>query len=240
MADDIHALAGPYVLGALATEAEREAFESHLAHCDLCAEEVGGLLATSAVLGRAVALPPPSGLRGRVLDEIVRTPQEAAGRPAKDRRRFPRPATLLAAACLVVAVASGAVAVRTQQRLDHETTRTQAIAAVLSAPDARTVTGRTPSGGMLTAVASPVRGSAVVTSSGLPALPSARTYELWAIGGRGARPAGLVRPDPGGRIAPVVASVPAGYDRIGLTVEPAGGSPQPTTTPLALLSIRRA
>jgi anti-sigma-K factor RskA len=235
MADDIHALAGPYVLGALATESERVAFEEHLTRCDLCAEEVGGLLATSAVLGRAVSQPPPPDLRGRVLDEVARSTQEPPERPVRAGRRL-RPATWLAAACLVVAVATGVVAVRAQQRLNHETTRTQAIAAVLSAPDARTVTGRTASGGTLTAVASATRHSAVVTASGLPSLPNTKTYELWAIGRPGARPAGFVRPDSG----PLVAPVPTGYDSLGLTVEPAGGSPRPTTTPLALLTIQRS
>jgi anti-sigma-K factor RskA len=238
MADDIHALAGAYALGALTTGAERDAFEAHLAQCDLCAEEVGGLLATSAVLGRAVALPPPPDLRARVLDEITRTPQERAARPAarRVRRRVTRPATLLAAACLVVAAAAGTVAVRTQQRLDHRTTESRAIAAVLSAPDARTVTGRTTAGGSLTAVTSAVRRSAVIASSGLPALPDAKTYELWTMSASGARPAGLIHAGS----APVVASVPAGSTRIGLTVEPAGGSPQPTTTPLALLAVQGA
>lgn len=235
MADDVHALAGAYVLGALTSDAERDAFEAHLGRCEMCAEEVGGLLATSAVLGRAVAQPPPPDMRARVLEQIARTPQEPAERRARVLR-FPRPATLLVAACLVVAAVAGGTAVRAQLRLDHEAASRRAIAAVLSAPDARPVTGRASAGGTITAVASPARQRAVITAAGLPSLPSARTYELWAIGAPGALPAGLIG---AGDTAPLVASVPAGYDRIGLTVEPAGGSPRPTTTPLALLTIRR-
>ncbi|GAA0318597.1 anti-sigma factor [Actinoallomurus spadix] len=233
MADDIHTLAGPYALGALTDDAEREAFEDHLAQCAFCAEEIDGLLATSAVLGRAVALPPPPDLRARVLGEIADTPQEQAAHPVRRARRLPRPATLLAAACLVVALAAGAVAVRTQQRLSQETARAQAIAAVLSAPDARTVTGRMSSGGTLTVTSSAARKSAVIAPSGLPALPSTKTYELWTMSGSGVRPAGTVQPGS----APVVTSLPAGHDRIGVTVEPAGGSPRPTTTPLAVLTL---
>jgi anti-sigma-K factor RskA len=233
MADDIHALAGAYVLGALATDTEREAFEAHLGRCDFCAAEVGGLLATSAVLGRAVALPPPPELRARVLDEVARTPQERTARHERWGRRLPRPATLLAAASLVVALAAGTVAVGTQQRLHRETARAQAIAAVLSAPDARTVTGRMSSGGTLSVTVSAARKRAVIAPSGLPAPPSGRTYELWAMSSSDAHPAGLVHPGS----PPVVTSVPAGSDRIAVTVEPAGGSPRPTTTPLAVLTL---
>jgi anti-sigma-K factor RskA len=57
------------------------------------------------------------------------------------------------------------------------------------------------------------------------------------MGARGVRPAGLVRPGSAGRIAPRVVAVPPGADRVGVTVEPAGGSPQPTTAPITVLRL---
>ncbi|MGI8335594.1 anti-sigma factor [Actinomadura scrupuli] len=276
MSDDDHALAGPYALGALADETERLAFEEHLARCEVCAEEVGGLLATSAVLGRAVALPPPAALRDRVLAEIGRVPQaprasarpapaspgqappDSAHRPARPETARPggtgparRPVRRLVrlpsgrsrlaaaglAAGLLVAVGAGAVAVRAQQRLDEVRAADRSIAAVLSAPDARTRTGAAPGGGTVTMVVSASRQRVVVASTGLLALPASKTYELWTMGASGVRPAGLLRADATGHIRPSVASVPPGADRVGMTVEPAGGSPQPTTQPIVVLTI---
>jgi anti-sigma-K factor RskA len=78
----------------------------------------------------------------------------------------------------------------------------------------------------------------VFTSSGLPVLPSSRVYELWFIGAGGARPAGLVPPAAAGApTPPVFASGLAGDDSIGITVEPAGGVPAPTTTPIVVMTV---
>jgi Anti-sigma-K factor rskA, C-terminal len=50
-------------------------------------------------------------------------------------------------------------------------------------------------------------------------------------------PAGLLQPDATGHVPLRVATVPGGANRVGLTVEPAGGSAQPTTTPIAVLPL---
>jgi len=121
-----------------------------------------------------------------------------------------------------------------------------AIAAVLSAPDARVASAATSAGGMATVVASRHGGTMVFTSSGLPALPPTQVYELWFIGSAGVRPAGLVPPAPagpsgpaagGGATAPVLASGLAADDSVGVTVEPSGGTPAPTTTPIVVLAL---
>jgi anti-sigma-K factor RskA len=145
--------------------------------------------------------------------------------------------TLVAAACLAVAVAVGVVAVQDQQRIDQLTAANQAISAVLSAPDARATTARATGGGTVTLVSSPSRERVVVASSGLPALPGSKTYELWMMGPAGVRPAGLLRPNATGHVPLRVATVPSGANRVGLTVEPAGGSAQPTTTPIVVLPL---
>jgi len=115
-----------------------------------------------------------------------------------------------------------------------------AIAAVLSAADARIVSGATTAGGTATVVASHSGRTVVFTSTGLPMLPPTSVYELWFIGSGGARPAGLVPPAPAGQVrvtAPVLAAGLTGGDAFGVTVEPAGGVPAPTTTPIVVLAL---
>jgi anti-sigma-K factor RskA len=237
---DVHALAGAYALGALADEAERQAFEEHLAGCPVCAEEVGGLLATSAVLGRAVGLPAPAGLRDRVLTELDRVPQEQAQAPIArprtvGRRRFA--VAVLAAAAVAVVAGSGAYVLGGKQKADEASSADRAMAAVLSSTDARATTGKISGGGTMIVVSSAEQRRAVVVLHYLPALPASKTYEMWMMSPSKVRPAGLLRPDHVGHAGARVLSIPAGSDRVGLTVEPAGGSPQPTTAPIAIQAL---
>ncbi|MGW2311827.1 anti-sigma factor, partial [Actinomadura luteofluorescens] len=101
-------------------------------------------------------------------------------------------------------------------------------------PDARSATGRAAGGGTVTVVASASRGGVVVASSGLRALPSSKAYQLWLIGADGPRSAGLMTGDPG---RPVVAGTWRPRDKVGVTVEPAGGSARPSTEPLVLVDL---
>ena len=75
---EMHLLTGAYAADAL-DAGERDAFEVHLETCDACRQEVAELTATTARLGSAEAVPPPPGLRARVLDEIARTRQLPPG-----------------------------------------------------------------------------------------------------------------------------------------------------------------
>jgi anti-sigma-K factor RskA len=129
-----------------------------------------------------------------------------------------------------------------RQQLDSARAQSQAIAAVLAAPDVQAVRGPVTTGGVTTVVLSADRQELVVTTSGLAALPAGKTYELWLIGPSPAkpsaiRPAGLLPAAVAGRTPPVLAAGLVTGDKLGLTVEPAGGSSQPTTTPVLLLSL---
>jgi anti-sigma-K factor RskA len=55
--------------------------------------------------------------------------------------------------------------------------------------------------------------------------------------GRTTRPAGLVPAAISGRTAPVLASGLAAGDKVGVTVEPAGGSGAPTTAPVVVVTV---
>jgi anti-sigma-K factor RskA len=111
------------------------------------------------------------------------------------------------------------------------------IAAVLAAPDARTTSAGTSAGGTATVVASLAEGKVVFTSFGLRALSPAEVYELWFIGSRGARPAGLLPAASEGSTTPLLAAGLEAGDSVGVTVEPAGGTAAPTTTPIVVMAV---
>ena len=88
----------------------------------------------------------------------------------------------------------------------------------------------------VTVVVSAGQQAAVVSAAGLRSLPSAQTYQLWVMGPDGsARSAGLLSRT--GRAGPVLASGVVPGDRIGITVEPAGGTSSPTTTPVLAVPV---
>ncbi|GGT84929.1 anti-sigma factor [Actinomadura livida] len=245
MTGDPHTLAGAYALDAIDDAEERRLFEAHLDGCESCAAELREFQATTARLAMAAAEAPPPRVRERVLADIRHVRQLPPAVPDEEPERgaqvrTPRPkrwrraavAGLAAAACLVTAASVG-VAVGERQRAARTEAAQREVASVLSAPDARSATGRATGGGTVAIVASASRGRVVVASSGLRTLPSSRAYQLWLIDAAGPRPAGLL---PGDRDRPVVAGTWRPSDRLGVTVEPAGGSARPTTAPLVLLS----
>ncbi|MEZ7131934.1 anti-sigma factor domain-containing protein [Nonomuraea sp. AD125B] len=114
------------------------------------------------------------------------------------------------------------------------------VAVLLAASDARTVRRPVASGGTATVVVSRSAGRLLFTSSGLPPLPESRGYELWLMGPGGPRPAGLLGRAEGGVTAPVLLTPLRGDERVALTVEPARGSPRPTTDPILLAGLPAA
>ncbi|HEY6075160.1 MAG TPA: anti-sigma factor, partial [Anaerolineales bacterium] len=79
-------------------------------------------------------------------------------------------------------------------------------------------------------IANTQTGSAVLLVSGLSRLEAGNTYELWLIKGNTPIPAGLFQVDEAGngllRVSEIV--MPGAYDAIGVSIEPAAGSLQPT------------
>jgi hypothetical protein len=102
---------------------------------------------------------------------------------------------------------------------------------VVDAPDARAETARTSAGGSVTVVASAALREAVVSTTGMASLPSGRVYQVWVISPSGARSAGLLHD------TSLLASAVVPGDRIGVTVEPAGGTARPTTNPVAVVPV---
>jgi hypothetical protein len=228
--DDLHVLTGSYVLDAV-SETEREEFERHLQFCPTCDAEVRGLRETAARLALACAVNPPARMERHVLAATYRTrqlPPLAASRPGRVRHFPRRLAILAAAASAAAALALGITQLTAQHQLDQA--RASAIARVVTAPDAHVDTARA-AGGSVTVVTSIRLHEAVVSTSGMASLPSSRVYQVWVMSPSGARSAGLVQG------SSLLASAVRPGDQIGITVEPAGGTARPTTTPVAVLPV---
>lgn len=228
MNDDLHRLTGAYAADALSAE-ERAAFERHLQECQACTQEVSELRATTAKLGVAAAEPPPAHLRDRVLAAATQTrqlpPQPGRAR-AVGLRRWPTRALAAAAALLlVVAVGLGVQIRELDQRLDTAERQAAQVTSVLTAPDVQVHRAESAAASV---VASPAQGRAVFVASGLPAVPSSRVYQLWMIDDGGPRSAGLFTLD-GGHVSQLMSGQLQGVTAVAVTVEPSGGSPQPTS-----------
>ncbi|MBK6013990.1 anti-sigma factor domain-containing protein [Streptomyces sp. MBT53] len=242
--DDLHRLTGAYALHALSDE-ENASFERHPADCEACIEEAAELSATAARLGLAVSVEPDRDMRGRVLRRITTVRQETPGeRPAPRSGRAALRTRLVSrwalAACLAAAAALGGTVVWQHQQAETALAQTHRaeqeatqISAVLAAPDARTQTVTLPEGATGTVVVSHGKDQAVFVVSGMAQAPAGKVYQLWFDDNGTMRSADLMNPDRADQTILLRGAVD-GASGMGITVEPAGGSKQPTTAPLAL------
>ncbi|OIJ65280.1 anti-sigma factor [Streptomyces mangrovisoli] len=243
---DPHAMTGAYALHALPDD-ERAAFESHLPGCEGCEQEVAEFAATAARLGLATTVQARPAMRERVLGRVTTVrqvspeaaPVERARRGAARGRAVSRWAL---AACVAAATAFAGTAVWQYERAQdaHQQAAradryADEVAGVLTAPDARSHSARV-AGGTGAVVVSASRGRAVFVSAGMRRPSHGEVYQLWFADGGKMRSAGLM--DPGRSSQAVLMRGPVdGASAVGVTVEPAGGSPQPTSAPIALLTV---
>jgi anti-sigma-K factor RskA len=109
---------------------------------------------------------------------------------------------------------------------------------VLAAPDANVSTADITGGGRASVVSSDDRGEAVIVLDGLPELESDQEYQLWYIDDPDAQ---IIRS--AGTIGRSVDTTPTllpdieDAELVALSVEPRGGSRQPTTTPLTAVPL---
>ena len=81
-------------------------------------------------------------------------------------------------------------------------------------------------------------GRAAFTVAGLTPAPEGRTYQLWYVGtDEVARSAGLLTGDRDGRGELLLDGNANSAAAVGMTLEPAGGSPRPTTDPIVVLAL---
>lgn len=79
-------------------------------------------------------------------------------------------------------------------------------------------------------IADPNENSAVLVITGLPQLEPGRTYQVWLIDGGAPVSAGLLTVDEYGQSVLILTSEEdiGSFDSLGISIEPEGGSPQPT------------
>lgn len=246
---ELHTLTGAYALHAL-PESEQRAFERHLEDCEACTQEVRELSATAARLGLAVAEPPPRELRDRVLRDITTVRQEAPSHGRRERSggggRTGRWYAYALAACVAAAAAFGGVAVwqnqlaqDAQQEANQAQRQNEQVAQVLSASDAKTSSGELTGGARGTVVVSQSQNRAVFLASGMAPPPSGKVYQLWYNDEGTMRSAGLMDPKSGDDAVLLDGPVDQASG-MGITVEPAGGSAEPTSDPVALMDFPTA
>ena len=235
---DVHALSGAYAVDAL-DDIERAQFERHLAECAECRAEVASLRATAATLAETTTTTPPPALRDKVLADIgtvrpLPPAVEPGAAPGRRRRLVP----LAAAAALIAAVGTGVVVTQPWSDDTSQTPQVSAVDRVLQAPDAERYT-QTVDGSEATLVRSRSLNQAVLVTRNMAPPPRGKVYELWLDHkGIGMVAAGLMAE--GGEQEILLEGNPATAIGAGITVEPPGGSEEPTLPPVTLFSFEQA
>ena len=230
MSTDLHTLAGAYAIDAVTAD-ECEAFRTHLAECQACRDEVRELRDAAAQMGASESLRAPSHLRSRVLAAVDQTPQlpplvTPLRRGTTQARRVSRPRLLIAAAA---AVAVAAVGVGVNQ-LEHRDAPVMAasVSTVFHAADAHQATVSTSNGGRVTVATSQSLGKMAVETDGLPKLGNRQVYQIWTMTNGVAISAGVLKDLRDGASM----AMPGQRTQVAITIEPSGGSAQPTTKPI--------
>lgn len=241
--NDVHALSGAYAVDALDDD-ERTRFAEHLRRCPDCRAEVASLREAAAALSLEPVAPPPH-LRDSVLAgiEAIRplpplTDVAGAEIPAVASRRRPRvpwPTLLVAASVALLAVVGGLLWLRPADDRPTPVTATTT-ERVLAADDATRVTQRFEDGSRATVVVSRSEGRAVILTEDMELAPAGKDYELWLVDAEGhMEPAGLMPDDPDATM--LLHGDVSGATGVGVTVEPDGGSPEPTSEPIVVFEL---
>ncbi|TAJ47565.1 MAG: hypothetical protein EPO52_11935 [Herbiconiux sp.] len=152
-------------------------------------------------------------------------------------RWFTRPVGILTAVAAAAALFVGGGFVGSAVINANTTTTTidasaSQLAAITAADDVQRKVVDVADGGKATLVWSNDLGRSAVLVDGLSGLPDGKVYEAWYINGDGAIPAGTFTASSDGMTWHVLSGAMKSGDAIGVTVEPAGGSTAPTTTPI--------
>ncbi|HJC59894.1 MAG TPA: anti-sigma factor [Candidatus Dietzia intestinigallinarum] len=184
----------------------------------------------------------------------ARVDRPGGGGPVSDlgamrERRRPRLWTVLgAAAAAIVLLAAGVAIGRITDGTASEddlpvaappaVTMPESVAGMLAAPDLEMTRGQVEGAGSATVLASRSADMAVITMADLPDPGAGRAYQLWLMGpDHDPIPAGTME---SGQVGPsATAQLPGIRDsaQVGLTEEPAGGSPAPTGEVLLAIDI---
>lgn len=176
----------------------------------------------------SASVPLPAGvgdLVGRRARHVARTRRSTGWRQS------------VAVALVAAAVAVGAVFVGQGNTFRSRTaTADSAFSQVVAQPDAVLAHPPLKTAGTATVAWSAAEQRAVVSLANVSAAPAGRTYQLWLINSSGPAVSEGVFATSGGSAQLSVAGFRAGQ-QVGITVEPTGGSRQPTTVPILTQSL---
>ncbi|MGI8578615.1 MAG: anti-sigma factor [Nocardioidaceae bacterium] len=256
--NDIHSLAPLYVVGGLEDD-EAYDFESHLASCGVCRQELVELRDLTAKLSSAVTTEPAAVLKTSIMARLASTPQDTAVDPlvgpvngvasvsrittapsaVSMRRNQPTrlPRLVAAAAVLAALVVGGAAgwAINNHQSAHNAVAQDPQLTQLLAAGDVKMLQGQSANGAQGTVILSASQDRAVIVFRGLPKLPDGKVYELWTVTAQ-ATPAGTFSAAGAPALVPMpTAALTA--NSVAVTVEPAGGSTHPTSTPVMQINL---
>lgn len=235
-AHEIHALSGAYAMDAL-DDLERARFEAHLAACAECQAEVASLQDAAATLSAVTAVAPPAAMRDKILADI-KTVRPLPPTTVVPVLRRPRRWTNLVAAAAVLGVLGGGAVIVRDVATDNQG-QISATDQIRLASDVQFVSTKLPQGARVDLYRSLNKNGAVLVTHDMPDAPSGRVYQLWLQNAAGKMvSAGLMHS--GGNRAVLLKGDAARSTGAGITVEPEGGSPEPTTAPVALLDFEQA
>ena len=227
-----------YVLGAL-PEDERATVEAYLALHPERQGEVEDLMGVASLLALSPPEHEPSNeLRRRVMDvvEAESTQPRAARRQASSwfgRFASLRNVALGAAALLVVGLLSWNVLLQgnvqdLRGQVEEARTADQA-----QEPREIELGGAWAEQGARAEVTALNDDRAILIVEDMPTIPDDRTGQVWVINDDVPRPSGLL--EPSGNMAATAITTPlGGADAVAVTIEPAGGSDEPTTDPVLI------
>ena len=234
-----------YVLGALPEEDRREFEEYFAAHPGRQAEieelsAVAGLLALSPQEQE-----PSPELRRRIMGAVRAEATEAdAVHPRAGRRSWlvglretvgVRDLALAAAAMLVIGLFSWSMLLQGEVR-DLQG-RVQGLQSQPQGPQMIALGGAGTKQGARVELVTLEGDRAVLMAENMPPVPEGKTYQIWVIRGDTPQPSGLFEPN-GDPIAAVVEKPVEGADAVAVTVEPEGGSKEPTTDPMLVGEVK--
>lgn len=252
--DELRDLLPAYALGAL-DAAELARAQQLLKECPEAQAELADYAGLSrALAGQVQPIAPPPALRDKLMAQI----NEQAAQPAQVTPSAPSLTVVptkpksrawigwaAATAALILLVISNAYWVNqsnaTRSEVELLRAAQEEVFALTSAENLRHSTLASTTGSSDNVLANLLwednAQTALLTTANLPALPANQTYQLWLIGEDG-QPvsAGIFRIDESGIGSLIVnlPDAPQAFQAIAISQEPAGGSEQPTTNPLAL------
>ncbi len=192
------------------------------------------LMAAIAVTPQLPAEPSLAAVASPVADAAA-APVAGSAAARAQARWFSRPAMLVTAAAAAVALFFGGVLAADLVRPTAPSAADQ-LATIVAAADVTTTTAEVAGGATATLVASASVGLSAMVFDGLDPLSDDERYALWYITDGVPTPAGLFAVDGDGAVVQVLEGAFEAGTIVGVTVEPASGSPVPTSDPIVAIA----